>query len=174
MFRTRGTFRTLSNIYYGEFYSEPCITLAYLKPWRIQNPRHIHNTVIQLSWNILLKTFCNPDIFRTIVYSQLWYTLKSKHIQSPVEYLRESILLRTLCKYSKIRRPVYSKLFVYSKIFAYLQPECVSYSLMYQLLFRTTNLLLLLYPLLFIKSMTYSLRVHFFSDSLVYELQSSY
>ena len=39
--------------------------------------------------------------------------------------------------------------------------------LMYQLFFRTTNLLLLLYPLLLIKSMTYSLAIRFFSQSLV-------
>ena len=54
------------------------------------------------------------------------------------------------------------------KSFAYLEPQCVSYSLMYQL---STNLLLLPYPVLFIKSMTYSLAIHFFSQSLVYELQ---
>ena len=52
IFRTRGIFQTLSNIYYGEFYSESCVTLAYLKPWHIQNQRHIHNTVKHLSWNI--------------------------------------------------------------------------------------------------------------------------
>ena len=40
MFIIRGIFRTLSNTYCGKFYSEPCITLAYLKPWHIQNPRH--------------------------------------------------------------------------------------------------------------------------------------
>ena len=34
---------------------------------------------------------------------------------------------------------------------------------MYQLLFRTTNLLLLPYPVLFIESMTYSLTIHFIS-----------
>ena len=39
--------------------------------------------------------------------------------------------------------------------------------LMYQLFFRTANSLLLLYPLLLIKSMTYSLAVRFFSQSLV-------
>ena len=38
---------------------------------------------------------------------------------------------------------------------------------MYQLFFRTTNLLLLLYPLCLIKSMTYSLVIRFFSQSLV-------
>ena len=38
---------------------------------------------------------------------------------------------------------------------------------MYQLFFRTANLLLLLYPLLLIKNMTYSLAIRFFSQSLV-------
>ena len=37
---------------------------------------------------------------------------------------------------------------------------------MYQLYFRTANLLLLLYPLLFIKIMTYSLAIHFFQPLL--------
>ena len=110
IFRTRDIFRTLPNIYYEEFYSEPCVTLAYLKPWHIQNPRHIHNTVKHLLWNILFKTLRNFGIFRTLVYSQLWYMLKSKHIQRPAKYLRWSILLKTLCNYSKFRRPIYSKL----------------------------------------------------------------
>ena len=110
IFRTQGIFRTLPNVYYEEFYSEPCVTLAYLKPWHIQNPRHIHNTVKHLLWNILFKTLCNLGIFRTLVYPQLWYILKSKHIQSPAKYLRWSILLKTLCNYSKFRRPIYSKL----------------------------------------------------------------
>ena len=37
-------FRTLSSIYYGEFYSEPCVTLAYLEPWHIQNIIHHNNS----------------------------------------------------------------------------------------------------------------------------------
>ena len=107
----RGIFQTLSNIYYGEFYSESCLTLPYLKPWHIQNQRHIHNTVKHLSWNILFKFLCNPDIFRTLLalYSPLWYILKNKHIQNPIEYLRWNILLRTLFNYSIFRRPIYSK-----------------------------------------------------------------
>ena len=109
IFGTRGIFRTLSNICYREFYSESCITLAYLKPWYIQNQRHIHSTVKYLSWNTLLKFLCNPDIFRTLLYSPLWYILKNKHIQNPTEHLRWSILLRTLCNYSIFRRPIYSK-----------------------------------------------------------------
>ena len=40
------------NIYYREFYSEPFVTLAYLKPWHFQNPRYIHDTVKHLSRNI--------------------------------------------------------------------------------------------------------------------------
>ena len=71
IFRTRGKFRTLWNICYGQFYSEPCVTLSYLKPWHFQNPGHIRNIVKHLLWNILFKTLCNPDIFRTLVYSQL-------------------------------------------------------------------------------------------------------
>ena len=38
---------------------------------------------------------------------------------------------------------------------------------MYHLFFRATNLLILLYPLLLLKSMTYSLAIRFFSQSLV-------
>ena len=109
IFRTRGTFQILSNIYYGEFYLESCATLAYLKPWYIQNQRHIHNTVKHLSSNILFEFSCNLDIFRTLLYSPLWYILKNKHIQNPTEYLRWSILLRNLCNYSIFRRPIYWK-----------------------------------------------------------------
>ena len=107
IFRTWDIFRTLPNVYYEEFYSEPCVTLVYLKHWHIQNPRHILNTVKHLLWNILFKTLCNRDIFRTIVYSQLWYILKQKYIQSPAKYLRWSILWKTLCNYSKFRRKIY-------------------------------------------------------------------
>ena len=104
IFRTQGIFRTLSNIYDGKIYSQRCVTLAYLEPW------HIQNTAKHLSRNILFKTLCNPDIFRTLVYAELWYILKSKHIQNPVEYLRWDILLRTLCNYSRFRGPIYSNL----------------------------------------------------------------
>ena len=44
---------------------------------------------------------------------------------------------------------------------------------MYQLFFKIPNLAVLLYPVLFINSMTYSLAIHFSSHSLVYELQGS-
>ena len=159
IFRTRGIFRTHPNIYYEELYSEPCVTQIYLKPRHFQNPRHIRNTVKHPSWNILFKTLCNPEKFKTLEYSEYWYILKSKHIQSPVEYLKWSILLKTLRNYSKT--------------FTYSEPDCVSYFFMYQLFFRTTNLLVLLYSLFSIKSITYSLAIDFFKQFLVYELQSS-
>ena len=110
IFRTRGIFRTLSNIYDGKFYSQPCVTLAYLEPWNIQNPKHIQNTAKHLSRNILFKTLCNPDIFRNLVYSELWYILKSKHIQNSAVCLRLDILLRTMCNYSRFRGHIYSQL----------------------------------------------------------------
>ena len=103
IFRTGGIFRTLSNIYDGKFYSQPCVTPAYLEPWHIQNPRHIQNTAKHLSRNILFKTLCNPDIFKTLVYSELWYILKSNHIQNPIEYPRYS-------NYSKIYLFLFSQL----------------------------------------------------------------
>ena len=43
--------------FYGEFYSEPYVTLAYLKPWHIQNPRHIHNTFCQTSKPCVTLTY---------------------------------------------------------------------------------------------------------------------
>ena len=42
-------------------YSKPCVTLAYLQPWYIQNP----------------DIFRTTSIFRTLAYSQAW------HIQNP-------------------------------------------------------------------------------------------
>ena len=42
-------------------YSKPCVTLAYLEPWYIQNP----------------DIFRTRSIFRTLAYSQPW------HIQNP-------------------------------------------------------------------------------------------
>ena len=110
IFRARGIFRTLSNVYDGKFYSQPCVTPAYLEPWHIQNPRHIQNTAKHLSRNILFKTLCNPDTFRNLIHSVLWYILKLKHNQKPAEYLRWSFLLIALCKYIRFRARIYYKL----------------------------------------------------------------
>ena len=60
----------------------------------------------------------------------------------------------------------------YIQNFPLLRTECASFSLMYQLLFTTTNILLLLYPVK-PKSMAYSFDNTFFQHFLVYELQSS-
>ena len=65
IFRAQGIFKTLSNIYDRKLYSQTFVTLAYLEKW------HIQNTTEHLSQNILFKTFCNPDIFRTLVYSPI-------------------------------------------------------------------------------------------------------
>ena len=46
--KTRGIFKVLSNIYNGTFCSEPCVTLAYLKLWHVQNLRNIWNPVKHL------------------------------------------------------------------------------------------------------------------------------
>ena len=61
-----------------KFYSQPCVTLAYLESWHIQKLRHIQNTTKDLSRNILFKIVCNtdianqnPSIFRTLVYSEI-------------------------------------------------------------------------------------------------------
>ena len=115
IFKTQGIFWTLSIIYDGKFYSQPCVTQAYLEPCHIQNPRHIQNTAKHLSRNILFKTLCNPDIFRNLVYSELWYILKWKHIQNSTKYLRWRILLRTLYNYSRFRVPYIFKTSAYSE-----------------------------------------------------------
>ena len=48
----------------------------------IQDPKHIQNTVKHLLRNILFRTFCSPDMFRTLAYSLFWDILKSKHNQN--------------------------------------------------------------------------------------------
>ena len=52
IFRIQGRFSTLSNIYYEEFYSEPCVTLAYLKPLFI-----ILEYYLLLSYNFFSQNF---------------------------------------------------------------------------------------------------------------------
>ena len=73
IFRTRGIFQILSDIYYGEFYAESCVTLACLKPWYIQN----QNAVSRISIFIILSNLyheifhlnsCATLIFRTLLY----------------------------------------------------------------------------------------------------------
>ena len=66
IFRTSAIFQTKSDIYYGEFYSESCVTLAYLKSWYIQN----QNTVSRVSIFIILS-----NIYHEIFYLNSCVTL---------------------------------------------------------------------------------------------------
>ena len=138
-FKTRGMFTTLSNIFDGKFYSQSCVTLVYLESWHIQNPT-IFRVLPSIYQEIFYSKPCVVLIYsQALVYPELLYFLKSKHIQNPAEYLIWSSLLRTLCNYSRYRPYIF-------KTFAYSEPVCVSYSLMYQLFFRTNDALL--YPLI--------------------------
>ena len=78
IFRTRGILQTLSNIYYGEFYSESCATLAYLKPWIFR----IKGIFIILS-NIYHKIFylnsCVTLAYLEPYYIHHWYILKKAY-----------------------------------------------------------------------------------------------
>ena len=63
------------------FFSEPCVTLAYLEPCHIQNLRNIHNPVKHLD-----------DVaffWWTRTYSEPWQILKPWYIQNPFEYIDE-------------------------------------------------------------------------------------
>ena len=106
-FRTRGIFRTLSNIYNGAFCSEPCVTLTYLEPWHIQNLRNIENSVKHLWWNVLsFRTLCNYNIFRLLIHSKPWHIQNSGHSR-----YRESLkynLQITLCNLDIFTTYVYS------------------------------------------------------------------
>ena len=189
--RTRGISRTLSSIYYGEFYAESCVTLTYLKSWHIQNQRHTDSTFKHLSWNILFKFLCHPDVFRTLLYTPLWYILKKAcriskmeyFIKNPMAYLDvrciRNIRLFRMRVCQLLLNPFHATGLLlhllkilenlwFSDVFRGYGKRPVAWNgLMYQLFFRTTNLLLLLYPLLLIKSMTYSLAIRFFNQSLV-------
>ena len=116
--RTRGISRTLSNIYSGAFYpepratpaysgpdkyleycqasmiqhiSEPCVTLAYLEPWYIQNP------VKHLLCSIFFRLLCHPDIFRILVYPEPWHILKPSYILNFQIYQMKYFVQNPLC-----------------------------------------------------------------------------
>ena len=66
MFKTWGIFGILSNIYDGEFFEEPCVTLAYLERCYMQKLRNNKNSAsIYMMSAFLMK----PDIIRTLMYS---------------------------------------------------------------------------------------------------------
>ena len=43
------------------FYSESCVTLAYLEPWYIQNPRRTQNVVMKYIIQILVRRYLDPS-----------------------------------------------------------------------------------------------------------------
>ena len=175
--RTQGKIRNLSNMYDRLFSTEPCVTFVYseletyikpcqismmenfihdlVKPQHIQNPRHIQNTAKYLSRNILFKTLCNPDIFRTFSTFRTLVYLEIRAYSEPCRVSKTEHFINNLCNYSRSRGPIYSKL-------SHIQNRCVSYSLMYQLFFRTTEVLLYR-----------PIKIFFFSHSLVHELNGS-
>ena len=70
---------------YVQAYSKPCVTLAYLQPWYIQNP----------------DIFRTTSIFRTLAYSQAWHIRFAK-IVNGYNYFRS--LLRSLLHEINIMR----------------------------------------------------------------------
>ena len=72
-----GTFR------HSHAYSKPCVTLAYIEPWYIQNPDIFRTRRNSKPWHIY-----NPGIFTTPVYSERWHVQNPRHIQNPVKHLR--------------------------------------------------------------------------------------
>ena len=58
--------------------SEPCVTLAYLETWYIQNPGIVKTrSIFRTRSKFRTLHIQNPGIFRTLVYSESW------HIQNP-------------------------------------------------------------------------------------------
>ena len=86
MFRIRGLFRTLSNIYDREYYSESCVTLEYLEPYP-ESKAYIQNTVEHLPWNMLLKSLYNPDIFRTLTLTFTCSNWGTETLEKGVTYV---------------------------------------------------------------------------------------
>ena len=66
-------------------YSEPCVTLAYSKPWDIQNP----------------GIFKTTGILKPLVYPKLWHIQNQIHIQDPAIF-RTAGILRTLSIFLKV------------------------------------------------------------------------
>ena len=133
-------------------------TLLYSPLWYILKNKHIQNPTEYVRWSILLWTLCNYSIFRRPIYS------KHSLIQNAgLSATPQSIS----CHWSLSISPEnIRKSLIFWCFRGYRKRPLAWNGLIYQLFFRTTNLLLLLYPLLLIKSMTYSLAIRFFSQSL--------
>ena len=82
-------------------YSEPCVTLTYLKPWQNPNQRHVQNL----------------GLFRALVCSEPWRIQNQRHIQDPdifrtqtfskPQYIQNPGIFRTLEHFAKIINILY-------------------------------------------------------------------
>ena len=178
--RTRGTLRTLSNIYDEPFSTEPCVILVcsqlednhtpvkylwwkilfrtmcnsrYLEPWHIQNSRHIQNAVKHLSWNI--KKLVLPWHIQSLsIFATLVYS-EIRAYSEPWRISKTRLFIGDLnYNCSRFRHLIYSKHIQNWSV------STINYFLMYQLFFRTANFLC--HPLLFNKNMGFSLAILFF------------
>ena len=62
-------------------YPRPCVTLAYLEPWYIQNPDLFRSRSI-----FRTLAYSQPCIFRTHIYSERYHIQNPRYIQSPVKH----------------------------------------------------------------------------------------
>ena len=133
--------------------------LLYSPLWYILKNKNIQNPTEYLRSSILLRTLCNYSIFRH-PYIRIIRLFRTRIFQLLLNPFHAIGLFLYLLKTSEN--------LWFSDIFRAYRKRPVAWNgLMYQIFFRTTNLLLLLYPLLIIKSMTYSFAIRFLSQSLV-------
>ena len=134
-------------------------TLLYSPLCYILKNKLIQDRTEYLRSNILLRTLSNYSIFRRPIYS------KHSLVQTGVCQLLFNPFHATGLFLYLLKT---SENLWFSDVFRGYRKRPVAWDgLMYQLFFRTPNLLLLLYPLVLIQSMTYSLAIRFFSQSLV-------
>ena len=76
-----GTIRHIQELFrLTQAYSEPCVTLAYLKSWYILN-----DDIFRTRSIFRTLAYHNPGTFRTPVYSERWHIQNPRHIQNPVK-----------------------------------------------------------------------------------------
>ena len=105
-------------MYNGKFYSQLCVTVAFLEPW------HIQKIAKYLRRNILFKTFCNTDIFRTLAYSEHILTYSEiKAYSEPCQISKIEHFIKNCVTIADLKAYIF-------KTLANSEPVCVSYSLM--------------------------------------------
>ena len=111
IFRTllySGVFGILSSICDETSFEEPCVNLAFLKPWYILNLRNISNLakIYNIMWRLLdeLSYIQNPSTFRTLAY------LKTVVYSEPCQvYTMKYFSHVTLCNYNIFRLLIHLK-----------------------------------------------------------------